>query len=303
MATYQQYRRYRKEPADPRLRVGKVVLILVAFVFIYLISRAIFGGGSETDTNTPVNEAATNISGTSNENTNGVNTNGTISNSVNATNTAVSASGKIFSVADACTGALSRGKSSEKNIALTFNVGTTKEGSIEAVLTALTNAGVPAAFFITGDVATGNAELVTKISSAGFPIYNFGNSLVHFTDLPEDGITEQLTEAETSISAVTNKSTKPFFRPPYGSVDADVVAASKAAGWCPVTWTVDALDWSSESTATSSQERVLSKAANGAIILMQGGNSITAEILAPVIAGLKSQGYTLVDLPALFAGS
>lgn len=302
MASYQNYQRYRHQREGAGFRYGKVFLIIIALVLIYLIARAIFGGGAKVDnTNTESNTVGTNAAITNtmvngNANINAANTNG-VTNS--ATNTSASAAG--FSVKDDCASALSRGGTGTKAMSLTFNVGTTKEGEIDKVLSTLSGSGTPAAFFVTGDVASASAELVKKISQAGFPVYNFGNSLVNFTDLPETGVSEQLTKADAAIVAATGKSSKPFFRPPYGSVDADVTAAAQADGFCPVTWTVDALDWSSDSTAASSKERVLSKAANGAIVLMQAANSITAEILPGVITELKAKGYNLVDLPTLFS--
>ncbi len=308
MANYQNYRRYRNQGGDGRQRVGKAVLLLAAFLFIYLIARAIFGSDKNTSILNTLNEPLANVgSANTANNINGI-VNGAINGNNNSnTNTNVnaspSASSSTFSVASNCAAVKSRGSETKKAVALTFNVGTIKEGSIDAVLTGLKNGSVPAAFFATGDVASGNAALVKKIADANFPVYNFGNSLVKFTDLQEAGITEQLTKAEASISAVTGVSTKPFFRPPYNAVDDTVLATVKKDGYCPVVSTFDALDWSADSTAASSKERVLSKASNGSIILMQASNSITAEILPDVISGLKAKGFTFVSLDALLASS
>jgi peptidoglycan-N-acetylglucosamine deacetylase len=173
-------------------------------------------------------------------------------------------------------------------------------GQLQNVLDALKSSQTVADFFARGDKAESSTSLVTKISEAGFPVYNLSYSYPHFNDLPESGVTEQLTKADTAISKETGKTTKPFFRPPYGdTLDSDIFDAVKAAGYCPVTWSIDAMDWSADYTAEQSKERVLSKVANGSIIVMQASNSTTAEIVADVISQLKTKGYTFVHLEEL----
>ncbi|MFC1687830.1 polysaccharide deacetylase family protein [Patescibacteria group bacterium] len=303
MATYQGYQRYRKQREDAGFRIGKVILIVIVFILIYLIARAIFGGGKDNNLANLVNEEETNTTDTTEElsNTNEEADGSSNANTNTNENTNSADIARSTSPLDNCTATYSRGASDRKEMALTFNVGTTKEGAIDGVLEALKNSNTPGSFFATGDVATDNAELIQKISSAGFPIYNYGNSLVNFTDLPESGIVEQLNNANESVSAVTGTTTQPYFRPPFGAIDDDVLSVVAAEGYCPVTWTVDALDWDSDSTAASSKARVLDKASNGAIVLMQAGNSVTSDILPDVILSLTAEGYSFVTLDRLFA--
>lgn len=305
MANYQHSQYYQRSRPGGRSggRLTKPVLALIALAIIYLIARAIFGGGKENTIandleQLTVNQTTTNLN-VAETNTN---TGGAAANTNSAsTNTAISTSSGPFSLANDCTAVRSRGSADTASVSLTFNVGSTKEGSIDTVLSALTSAGVPAAFFATGDVAEGNSGLVKKIHDQGFPVYNGGDSLTRFTDLTPVQIATQLSAAESSISGITSATTKPFFRPPYGSIDEETTTAITDAGYCPVTWTIDALDWSTDSTAASSTERVLSRAANGSVILMQASNSITGEILDDVITGLREKGFTIVELSGLLA--
>ncbi len=299
MPSYQQYQRYRPKKQRSGYQLGKIAIILAIIFVVYLIGRSIFGGGVEVESVLPVDEN-TNVESTelvsetsgdananSNENTN-ADTN---------VNVDVSSAGSID--IENCTKVYSSGSSGEKRISLTFNVGTSKEGEIQNTLNALSNSKTTADFFARGDVAEDAPDLIEKISSAGFPVYNLSYSHPYFTDLPVSGITEQLEKADSAISQRTGKTTKPFFRPPYGDTDDDVLAAVVDAGYCPVTWTVDAYDWSGEYTAAQSKERVLSSIGNGSIVLMQAANSITAEILPEIISTLKEQGYSFVHIDAL----
>jgi len=301
MVNYQQYQKYKMQRESSGSKWSKILLVLAIIVVVYLIGRVIFSGGSdEIVTTGPGTETNTEIVLETNENSN-INTEENANANVNENsnenvNTAVAG---LFNVEN-CTQTFSRG-SDKKQVSLTFNVGTATEGKIQEVINSLKEKNVAAAFFVRGDVAEENSDIINKIDNAGFHIYNLSYSHPYFTDLPESGMIEQLQKAEAAISQRTNKTTKPFFRPPYGDVDADVVQVVTSEGYCPITWTVDAMDWSAEMTAADAKERVLSKATNGAIILMQASNSITAEIIPEVITGLQNKGYTIVNLEELLS--
>lgn len=301
MVNYQQYQKYKMQREGSGSKWGKILLVLAIIVVVYLIGRAIFGSDSESLITTgPETGINTEIVLETNENNN-INTedNANVNandNSNENVNTAVAGSFKV----EDCTQTFSRG-SDKKQVSLTFNVGTATEGKIQEVINSLKEKKVTAAFFARGDVAEKNSDLINKIDNAGFHIYNLSYSHPYFTDLPESGMIEQLQKAEAAISQRTNKTTKPFFRPPYGDIDADVVQVVTSEGYCPITWTVDAMDWSTEVTAADAKERVLSRATNGAIILMQASNSVTAEIISEVISGLQNKGYAIVSLEDLLS--
>ncbi len=304
MANYQQYQRYRAQPEHKGLRYGKILVILAILMVLYLIGRVIFGssqnpvttfnGGNVNLNSAEVVSETNNVNFDANRNTNhNSNTNAAANNNINT---------QIVGNFDTtkCKQVYSRGMTTAKNISLTFNVGTAKEGEIQRVLDTLKNSSTPADFFARGEVAESNPDLIKKIDQAGFPVYNLSYNYPHFNDLPDSGVAEQLSKAESAISSQTGRTTKPFFRPPYGeTLDSDILAAVVAAGYCPVTWSIDAMDWSPDYTAEQSKERILSKAANGYIILMQASNSITAEILPEIITKLKEDGYSLVHLEDL----
>lgn len=308
MPNYQQYQRYRSHPEHKGFKFGKILIFLGILVVLFLIGRTLFisddkpttvfsGNQENSNVNSELNaNSNANIDANSNMAVNG-NSNSNINSSTN-TNTAVSGA---FSLAK-CTTVYSRGSATAKKVSLTFNVGSDKLGDIQKLLDALKATSTAADFFARGDKATSNPDLIAKINDAGFPIFNLSNNYPHFTDLPESGITEQLSNADSAISKITGKTTKPFFRPPYGdTLDSDIVKTITEAGYCPVAWSIDAMDWSADYTAAQSKERVLSKVTNGSIILMQASNSTTAEIITDVINQLKAKGYSIVHLQELLS--
>ncbi|MFA6495901.1 MAG: polysaccharide deacetylase family protein [Patescibacteria group bacterium] len=292
------------QPENKGFRLGRLLVIIAILAVLYLIGRAIFGSPAEIESNIPdiTNEnvnteaaANTNDNGNSNVNT-AVNSNSNANTNSNSNiNAAITSDFNL----ENCKNNIAHGSTAEKRISLTFNVGTVKEGEIQKVLDALKSTSTPADFFARGDVAEANPDLINKIASAGFPIYNLSYDHPRFTELTSEEMADELEKADAAISQRTEKSTKPFFRPPYGAVDDDVLAAVKEDGYCPVTWTVDALDWSADYTAAQSKERVLTNISNGSIVLMQASNSVTSEIVPELITNLKSQGYEIVDLNKL----
>jgi peptidoglycan/xylan/chitin deacetylase (PgdA/CDA1 family) len=306
MANYQQYQRFRPRGEKSAFNWTRILIVIGIVFVVFLIGRSIFSK-QPTPTLTLPNDNTVLSSTNADANTNSINQNSNSNTNTDANansnansnaNVNIAASTSGFSL-DTCSKAISRGSTEQKQVALTFNVGTSKEGAIQAVLDGLKAAQVPAEFFVKGSVAEANSGMIKKISEAGFAVYNFGYSVSSFSDLPASGVAEQLSKADQTIGNVTSKSTKPFFRPPDGVADTDVVAAAKTAGYCPVTWTIDAMDWSSEYTAAQSKERVLNGFTSGAIILMQASNSITAEILPDLVTQIKSKGYSVVDLETL----
>ncbi len=306
MPSYQRYQpRYSSTAPSSRRagsRWGKIIGLVGVAIVLYLIIRAVLGGPGDPElvdgTNQPiVNDQITSEvminsdTANSNENSNtNLNTNTNANSNANA-NMAVTTV-----EATSCDRVFSRGDATEKQVSLTFNVGTTKEGELSTVLQGLQSANVPADFFIRGDVAEENPELVTMIHSAGFPLYNLTYSHQRATDLSAAELVDELDTASAAISDAGGGTGKPFFRPPYGAADESVVETAADEGYCTVTWTVDALDWSTDYTAATSKQRVLDTIGNGAIILMQAANATTAEIIPGLITELQNEGYEIVNL-------
>lgn len=313
MQGYQKYQKYQKSSNFKGNKTLKYLIFIAIGVVIFFILKALFATSSEVtikypdDINPIVNTTMANDnsvsdninSDTTNENSNinsntNENTNTNENSNINIDNSVAAA----FDI-DNCDRVYSRGGASDKKVTLTFNIGTTKEGDIDKLLSALNDKGATADFFARGDVAEENNNLIKKISDAGFAVYNLSYDHPKFNSLTEDEIIEELSDANNQISQITGKSTKPFFRPPYGEADEDVVSVVTGQGYCPITWTVDALDWSADYTADASKERVISNVSNGAIILMQAANSTTATIVPEIIDQLKGSGYEFVNLNSL----
>ncbi len=143
------------------------------------------------------------------------------------------------------------GPRSVATVALTFDMGGRLEPALDIVGWLVDN-GVPATVFPTGD--TGTTTTVGRLALeqvAGHPgLFDFGNhswSHPDFRDLDDPAIRDQLERTESAILATVNRSTKPWFRPPFGGLDDQIPAVVGSAGWSyTVLWDVDTIDWRPE---------------------------------------------------------
>jgi peptidoglycan/xylan/chitin deacetylase (PgdA/CDA1 family) len=117
-----------------------------------------------------------------------------------------------------------------------------------------------------------------------------------FTTLSDSEIVDELQSTEKIVQQIAGRSTKPFFRPPYGARDKRVLAAAWSAGYRSVFWTIDSGDWLEDATVDGVVNKILSNAVNGAVVVEHVGSTQTAEGLPRIIAGLREKGFTLVTL-------
>lgn len=199
---------------------------------------------------------------------------------------------------------ISRGNANSNEIALTFDDGYDGENA-DAILEILSQNNIKATFFITGEAAIANPAMIKKIIENGNELGNHSYSHPAFTRLSYSQMQDEVNRAETSIYNLTEKSTLPYFRPPYGDYNSAVLQAVVDINYNKtITWTIDTLDWSGIS-AEEITRRVLDNASSGAIVLMHvnSGAKNTKYALQDIIDGLKSKGYTIVSLSQLLANN
>jgi len=190
---------------------------------------------------------------------------------------------------------ISHGNQNKKQIIFTFDMGA-GTNSAAKILAAAQKHNLKLTFFSTGKFAEKNPGLIKEISAAGHEIFNHTYDHPYLTKLSDDQIKEELEKADYIISNLTGTTTKPYFRPPYGDRNTNVLKAAAQAGYQSVYWTLDALDWETNATAEAVKTRIETHLNNGAIILMHMGDDITGNILDEVFAYIENQGYKIVNL-------
>ena len=110
----------------------------------------------------------------------------------------------------------------------------------------------------------------------------------------------ELDRTEEYLVELTGKSTRPYFRPPYGDLDAGALKDVADAGYdYTMMWTIDSFGWM-RIPAARIVERCLNRAEPGAIILMHVGiESEDGPALRAIITALRERGYVLVGMSDL----
>jgi peptidoglycan/xylan/chitin deacetylase (PgdA/CDA1 family) len=203
---------------------------------------------------------------------------------------------------------ISSGSRGSGKVALTFDMGGRLEPALD-IMAWLRDHGVNATVFPTGASGAGTSigRAVLEATAARPDLFELGNhSWDHpsFTELDAARIADQLGRTEAAIVEVSGRSTKPWFRPPFGAWDDGVRQAVGDAGWAYlVMWDIDTIDWRPTSdggpTARDIEAKVLSRAQGGSIVLMHLGGWHTLEALPAIVEGLRAKGLQPVTLSEL----
>jgi peptidoglycan/xylan/chitin deacetylase (PgdA/CDA1 family) len=193
-------------------------------------------------------------------------------------------------------------------VALTFDMGGRLDPALDIVDWLIAN-DVPATVFPTGTTAstTETGRAVMGRIGAHPELFSIGNHTwdhPDMTKLSAEQMTSELQSTEDAVQALTGRSTRPFYRPPYGSQDLVSRRVAGGLGWSyTVLWDVDTIDWKPTSdggpTADDIAAKVLSRVRGGSIVLMHLGGYETYAALPRIVAGLHSLGLVPVTLDRL----
>ncbi|MDK2931761.1 MAG: peptidoglycan-N-acetylglucosamine deacetylase [Bacillota bacterium] len=190
------------------------------------------------------------------------------------------------------------GRLSAGKIALTFDDGPDAVYT-KKILSVLDRYRVKATFFLIGNRVERHSAVVREMAAAGHELGNHGYSHSRLTTLSAEAVRREISSTQEAVKAAANVTPR-WFRPPYGSYNDEVRQIAKEEGATTVLWTLNPDDWRNPGQAAIVQ-RVTSGAKDGAIVLLHVREQ-TARALPALIEGLRSRGYELVLLSALFSG-
>lgn len=192
---------------------------------------------------------------------------------------------------------------SSKVVALTFDAGS-DVGYTKQILDTLAANGIKATFGMTGKWAEANPDLMRRIVNDGHTLINHTYSHRSLTGRSTNSAplsyqtrADELWKTESAIVRLTNRSTKPYFRPPYGDYDNSVLTDVWSRGYTyNVMWTVDSLGWNGLSKSQIVQ-RCLNGLQPGAIYLFHVGiQSQDGPALQTLINELRARGYSFATI-------
>ena len=150
--------------------------------------------------------------------------------------------------------------------------------------------GIKISFFIGGEWANDNPELLRKMVSEGHELGNHGYYHKHHSQLNSDENRREISQTEDMIKELTGIKTD-LFAPPYGEFNDATLEAAESLGYKTIMWSIDTIDWRREGAQVITN-RVLKNPHNGAIILMHPVED-TVEALPIIIDELKDRGFEI----------
>lgn len=189
----------------------------------------------------------------------------------------------------------------DKEIVLTFDDGPDPQYT-ENILDILNQYQVKASFFMIGNKAIDNQDIVKKVHLEGHEIGNHTFSHPNTNEMSEEQLKLELNGAQRVIQGITGHTTS-LYRSPYGDEEAKYMPSHfqklenvTEMGYVTVNYDIDSKDWKLRDSEAI-VDNVLNQASSGAIILLHDGGGdrqATLEALPEIIEQLQNQGYTFV---------
>lgn len=181
-----------------------------------------------------------------------------------------------------------------KLIALTFDDGPSYY--TPGLLDGLKERGAKATFFVLGEMAASNPDIVRREFREGHQVAQHTYSHVQLTAKTDDEIRSQLSRTDTLLNNILGKEFRYILRPPYGSCNARVLSV---IGRPAFNWSIDPVDWRDRNADTVCS-RIVNAAFDGAIILVHDIHSTTIPGALRAVDILQAQGYEFVTISELF---
>ncbi|MFI6879760.1 polysaccharide deacetylase family protein [Streptomyces sp. NPDC050400] len=182
---------------------------------------------------------------------------------------------------------------SERAMVLTFDDGPDPRYTPD-ILRTLRRHDVRAMFFVCGEMAVDNKDLLREMADDGHLIGNHTWTHPLLTRMTRHGMRPEI---ERTCEVVEDAVGEPpaWFRAPYGAWNRAAFRLGAELGMEPLAWTVDTLDWKTPGTDTI-VSRVLGGAAPGVVVLNHdaGGNrSQSVAALRDYLPQLLDDGYRI----------
>lgn len=200
-------------------------------------------------------------------------------------------------VFDRVPGLLRKGRSACKRVALTFDDG--PDELTEQYLALLDDLGVPATFFLVGELVAQRPELVREYLRRGHQIASHGYDHTRFTHLSRRELLDQCERTEATLGGQI--SGRPWVRPPHGALGTGSILSLLAARYTVALWSIDSCDYGERNVDALVERCSPPNVGGGDVLLFHEGQQWTLDALPRIVAGIRGAGLELVTMHDLFA--
>lgn len=195
-----------------------------------------------------------------------------------------------------------RGSAERKWIALTFDDNTVPGPTLDT-LRVLREYRVPATLFLCGYAVNAFPQVTDEIrqgvETGLFEVGDHSATHADLTAVPATDLLFQIGGGTDAFREATGSRTVPLFRPPYGRNNSLLAQTAGERGFSHmVLWDVGTEDWTGESPQAI-ERNIVSRAHNGAIVLLHMAAPNTATALPGIITRLRAAGYQFVPVSAM----
>lgn len=191
------------------------------------------------------------------------------------------------------------GTATGSSMVLTFDDGPDPRYT-PGILDTLARYGVRAMFFVCGEMAAENRDLLRRMAAEGHVIGNHTWTHPLIPKLSRPALVSEIGRTSEVVQQTVGEAPV-WFRAPFGAWNRAAFEIGAELGMEPLAWTVDTLDWKEPGTGTI-VSRVLAGAGPGVIVLSHdagGDRSQSVRAITSYLPQLLARGYrmTLPTLP------
>lgn len=186
-------------------------------------------------------------------------------------------------------GPIYQGNQRNKTVSININVAWGEEYLLD-MLEILDQYEVKVNFFVEGNWAKKNSDLMTLMVEKGHLIGNHSMSHKDFSKMSYEEMKEDILATNEIIKQYTNKDVI-YFAPPSGAYNEVTLKVCEELNMELIMWSVDTIDWQKPSVEVI-KNRVYKKLDCGSIILMHPTLN-TKEALEPIILEIAKRGLEI----------
>ncbi len=175
-----------------------------------------------------------------------------------------------------------------------------------SILAALRERNIHITMFITGKYAEQYPDGVRQAAADGHEIANHTYSHLDSRNLSDQQLIEELSRTETILQNLTGRTSKPYWRPPFGAYNNHVLNMAVSQGYRSIYWTLDSLDSVGQPKTPDFIFNRITNPPNGvnldgAIVLQHFGSQASAEALPRELDRLQEMGLQVVTVSELIS--
>lgn len=178
-----------------------------------------------------------------------------------------------------------------RRIILTFDQGY-ENGYTDDILDVLAEKHVTAIFFLTGDYAKSEPELVCRMIDEGHMLGNHGMTHASLPLLSEEEAVEEISSLHEYMIEKYSY-TMQYFRCPCGEYSEEALQTAQSLGYKTVFWSGAHVDWlvNDQPDPDAALQKLTGQAHGGEILLLHSVSSVNAQILGDLIDAFREEGF------------